>query len=44
MSVTAQITEHMLGVSERAFRVDHPVVSEQRSEPRSKGFRVSEKF
>jgi hypothetical protein len=27
MSVTAQITEHMLGASERWFRVDHPILS-----------------
>ena len=44
MGVTAQITEHMLWASERAFRVDHPVLSEQWSEPRSKGFRLSEKL
>src|ERR1700686_2745054 len=34
MGVTAQIVEHMLGSSERTFRVDHPVLSEQFSEPR----------
>ena len=44
MSVTAQITEHMLWTSERAFRVDHPVLSEQWSEPRGKGFRLSEEL
>ena len=34
MGITAQITEHMLWASERTFRVDHPVLSEQRSQPR----------
>jgi hypothetical protein len=29
MSVTAQLAEHMLWASERAFRIDHPVLSEQ---------------
>src|SRR6267378_7113935 len=44
VGVTAQITEHMLWASERTFRVDHPVLSEQCSEPRSKGFRLSEEL
>jgi hypothetical protein len=44
MGVTAQITEHMLGASERTFRVDHPVLSEQWSQPRSKGFRLREEL
>ena len=44
MGVTAQITEHMLWASERAFRVDHPVLSEQWSQPRSKGFWLSEEL
>jgi hypothetical protein len=44
MGVTAQITEHMLWASERTFRVDHPVLSEQWSEPHSKGFRLSEEL
>jgi len=44
MSVTAQITEYMLWASERTFRVDHPVLSEQWSEPRGKGFRLSEEL
>jgi hypothetical protein len=44
MGVTAQITEHMLWASERTFRVDHPVLSEQWSEPCSKGFRLSEEL
>src|SRR5712664_2344386 len=42
MGVTAQITEHMLWASEWTFRVDHPVLSEQWSEPRSKDFRLSQ--
>jgi hypothetical protein len=33
MSVTTQIVKHMLWPSEGTFRVDHPVVSEQFSEP-----------
>src|SRR6266851_7020489 len=44
MGVTAQITEHMLWAPERTFRVDHPVLSEQWSEPGSKGFRLSEEL
>jgi len=44
VSVTAQVTEYMLWASERTFRVDHPVLSEQCSEPRSKGFRLSEEL
>src|SRR5215469_4039267 len=44
MSVTAQITEHMLWTSEGRFGVDHPVLSEQCSEPGSKSFRLSEKL
>ena len=44
MSVTAQITEHMLWAPERAFRVDHPVLSEQWSQPGSKCFRLSEEL
>ena len=42
MGVTTQIAEHMLRPSERWFRVDHPVLSEQWSQPGSKGFRLSE--
>jgi hypothetical protein len=38
MGVTAQITGHMLWASERTFRVDHPVLSEQRSLPRGELF------
>ncbi len=44
MGVTAQITEYMLRASERWFRVDHPVLSEQWSQPDSKGFRLSEEL
>ena len=42
MGVTAQITEHMLWTSERAFRIDHPIFSEQRSQPRGEGLWLSE--
>src|SRR5258706_11612052 len=34
----------MLWASEWTFRVDHPVLSEQWSQPRSKGFRLSEEL
>src|SRR5260370_14014789 len=44
MSVTAQITQHMFWASERAFRIDHPVLSEQWSQPSSKDFWLSEEF
>ena len=44
MGVTAQITEHILGSTERWFRVDHPVLSKQWPEPCGKGFRLSEEF
>ncbi len=44
MRVTTEIAQHMLGASERRFRVDHPVLSEQWSQPRSKGFRLSEEL
>src|SRR5947209_1896297 len=44
MSVTAEITEYMLWASERRFRVDHPVLSEQWSEPGRKGSRLSEEL
>ena len=44
MGVTAQIMEHMLWAPEGAFRIDHPILSEQWSEPRSKGFRLSEEL
>ena len=29
MGVAAQILEHILGATERWFRIDHPVFSEQ---------------
>src|SRR5260370_25608893 len=44
MGVTGQITEYMLWASEGTFRVDHPVLSEQWSQPRSKGFRLSKEL
>src|SRR5215471_15846594 len=44
MGVTSQITEHLLWASERTLRVDHPVLSEQWSQPGSKGFRLSEEL
>jgi hypothetical protein len=44
MGVTTQIAEYMLRPSERWFRVDHPVFSEQWSQPGSKGFRLREEL
>jgi len=44
MGVTAQIAEHIVWASERSFGVDHPVLSEQWSQPREKGLGLSEKF
>src|SRR5467141_4489936 len=44
MSVTAQITEHVLRASEGSFRVDHPVFSEQWSQPGSQDFGLSEEL
>jgi len=44
MGVTAQLAEYMLRPSERWFRIDHPVLSEQWSQPGSKGFRLSEEL
>src|SRR5258707_15270478 len=44
MGVTAQIAEYMFRASERWFRVDHPILSEQWSQPGSKGFRLSEEL
>src|SRR6516162_70560 len=44
MGITTQIAEHMLGASERTLGVDHPVLSEEWSEPRRKGFRLREKL
>src|SRR5712691_2690323 len=41
MSVTAEIMERMLWPSERTFRVDHPVVSEQFSEPEGESLWLS---
>src|SRR5258707_2905700 len=44
MGVTAQIAEHILGASEGRLRVDHPVISEQRAQPGSKDFGLSEEL
>ena len=43
MSVTAQIMEHMLWPPEGTIGVDHPVVSEQFSEPGGENLWLSEK-
>jgi hypothetical protein len=34
IGVTTQMLEHLYGISDRSFRVDHPVLSEQSSRPR----------
>src|SRR5260370_37651240 len=44
MGVAAQIAEHIFWASERTLRVDHPVLSEQWSQPRRKGSRLSEEL
>ena len=44
MGVAAQILEHKLWATERAFRINHPVVPEQRPEPGGKGLRLSERL
>ena len=42
MGVAAQILEYMLWTTEGAFRVDHPIVSEQCSQPGGESLRLSE--
>src|SRR5260370_36759681 len=42
MGVTAQIAKHIFRSSERLFRVNHPVLSKQWSQPREEGFGLSE--
>ena len=44
MSVTTEITKHMLRVSKRTFCVDHPILSEHWSEPGREDFRLSEEL
>lgn len=42
MGVAAQILEHIFGATEGRFRVDHPIFSEERPQPSSEGFGLSE--
>ena len=42
MGVAAQILEYMFWSTERRFRVNHPVLSEQWPQPSGKDFRLSE--
>jgi len=42
MSVAAQILEYILGATEGWFGVDHPVFSEQWSQPGGEDLRLSE--
>ena len=42
MGVTAQIAKDIFRSSERLFRVNHPVLSKQWSQPREEGFGLSE--
>ena len=44
MGVAAQIVEHMFVAAERSFGVHHPVLSEQRSQPRGEGLWLSERL
>jgi hypothetical protein len=43
MSVTAEILEHVLWATERWFCIDHPILSEQWSQPGSESLRQSER-
>jgi|SRR5580692_10595755 hypothetical protein len=43
MGVTAQILEHILGATKGWFAVDHPVLSEQWSEPGSEDLGLSDR-
>ena len=42
MGVAAQILKNMLGATERWFRVDHPVLSEQCPQPSGEGLELGE--
>jgi len=42
MGVAAQILQHVFGAAEGAFGVDHPVLAEEQSPPRSESFRLGE--
>src|ERR1700690_594999 len=42
MRVTTEIAQHIRRASKRRFRIDHPILSEQRSHPRRKSLRVGE--
>ena len=42
MGVAAQILEYILGATEGRFRVDHPVLSKQWSQPGGEDLRLSE--
>ena len=42
MGVAAKILEHIFGATEGRFRVDHPIFSEERPQPSSEGFGLSE--
>ena len=44
MSVAAQILQHILGATEGAFQVDHPVLSKQRPQPGGKDLGLSEEL
>ena len=43
MSVSAEIAQHMFWPAERPFGVDHPVVTEQESQPGGEGARFRER-
>ena len=43
MRVAAEILQHVFGPTEGAFRVDHPVFSEEQPQPGREGFGLSER-
>ena len=43
VSVAAQILQHVFGATERAFGVNHPIFSEEQSQPGSESFRLDER-
>ena len=44
MGVAGEVTDDMLGSTERWFGIDHPVLAKQRSKKRAKGFLVLKRF
>ena len=44
MGVAAQIVKHVLGATEGAFQVHHPIFPKQRAQPSREDFGMSEEF